>query len=108
MNQQVKDNMDFMHESQRHTDSSLRSIMESQQSPLSNQQHQQANFQRHLTLMEATQGSVLGNLRQLWESDALLSARLDRLEVSREKRRCSRSRRPKHSEPGGEGTSGQK
>lgn len=107
MNQQLKDNMDFMRESQRQTDSSLCSIMESKQALLSNQQRQQENFQRHLTLMEATQGSVLGNLRQLWESDALLSVRFDRLEVSREERRRSKSRRPRHSEPGGEGTSGQ-
>lgn len=56
--------------------------------------------------MESTQGSVLGNLRQLQESDALLSARFDRLEVSREERHRSRSRRPRHSEPGGKDTSG--
>lgn len=81
--------------------------MESQQALLSNQQRQQANFQRHLTLMEATQGSVLGNLRQLRESDALLSATFDRLEVSREEHRRSRIRRSRNSKPEGEGTSGQ-
>lgn len=56
--------------------------------------------------MEAIQGSVLGNLRQLRESESLLSARFDRLEVSREEHRCSRSCRPRHSDTGGEGTSG--
>ena len=54
--------MEFMHESQRQTDNSLSNIMEYQQTLLSNQQHQQAQFQSHLTLMEATQGSVLGNI----------------------------------------------
>lgn len=53
MNQQLKDNMDFMYESQRQTDNSFRNIMESQQTLLSNQQRQQAQFQSHLTLMEA-------------------------------------------------------
>lgn len=107
MNQQLKDNMDFMRESQMQTNSSLRSIMQSQQTLFSGQQRQQANFQRHFTLMEATQGSVMGNLWQLRVSDATLSVRFDRLEFSREEDHRSSSRRPRHSEPGGVGTSDQ-
>lgn len=98
--------MDFMRESQWQTGRSLRSILESHNVILSQQQRQQACFQRQFTLMEATQGSVLGNLRQPRESDVALSARIERLELSQSGRHRSRSRRPRRSEHGGEGTGG--
>ena len=53
--------------------------------------------------MEATQGSLLGNLREIQSSQIALSARFDQFEASQSSRRGSRSRHPRHSPQDGEG-----
>ena len=103
--QQLADNMSFMEASRQQSDRSFQSLMESQLAISREQHRQQAQFQRHSALMEATQGSLLGNLREIQSSQIALSARFDQFEASQSSRRRSRSRHPRHSPQDGEGPS---
>ena len=103
--QQLADNMSFMEASRQQTNRSFQSLMESQLAISREQHRQQAQFQRHSSLMEATQGSLLGNLREIQISQITLSARFDQFEASQSSHRHSRSRHARHSPQDGEGPS---
>ena len=60
--------MSFMEASRQQSDRSFQSFMESQLEISHEQHRQQAHFQRHFALVEATQGSLLGNLREIQSS----------------------------------------
>ena len=97
--QQLANNMSFMQESQRRTDRSYDTVLQSLQTITDTQARQQHYHQRHMALIEATQGSILGNLREVRTAQDALQARMDQRD-----RRRTRSRRPPQD---GEGTSGQ-
>jgi len=97
--QQMTDNMNFMQQSQRRTDKSYDTVLQSLQVITDTQARQQQYHQRHMTLIEATQGSIIGNLREVRTTQDALQARMDQRD-----RRRTRSRRPPQD---GEGTSGQ-
>ena len=63
------------------------------------QARQQQYHQQHIALIENTQGTILGNLREVRTAQDALQARMDQRD-----RRRTRSRRPPQD---GEGTNGQ-
>ena len=103
--QQLEDNMSFMEASRQQMDRSFQSLMEYQLAISREKHRQQAQFQRHSALMEATQGSLFGNLREIQSSQISLFSRFDQFEASQSIRRRSRSRHPRHSPQDGEGPS---
>ena len=104
--QQVADIMAFMQASQIQNARSLTTIMESQLA-FQNQQHrQQTSFATHFQLMEATQGTLIGQTRELQAANAALTERMAQFSLDRDRRRRSRSRCSGRSPQDGEGTSG--
>jgi len=96
--QQMADNMSFMQESQRRTDRSYDTVLQSLQ-VITDTQARQQHHRQHIALIKNTQDTILGNLREVRTAQDTLQARMDQRD-----RRRTRSRRPPQD---GEGTSGQ-
>lgn len=100
ISQQLTDNMSFMQQSRLVSDRAYSNVCRTL-NDISLEQNRQREFNsQHYQLVEATQGSILGNLREVRSAQAALSARLDRRDQHR-----SRSRRSRPSHQDGEGTS---
>lgn len=108
MYEQQQDMMEFMRESQRQTNYTLRSVAETQVTMVAQQVRLQAAHARDFALVNANQVIIIGNLQSLQTSNASLSAWVQQLQISQGSRHRSRSREPLHPDQLGEESGGHK